>query len=180
MFATNHRNAIVSCAVLLFCFSSSLGRCPAEDPLSFQLSSRTWHDNTGDYTVNAALVAYENRNLTLRTAQGKSIRIPIDKISASDQNYALAKIRAKRRIWELRHRRGTESSQFRFSDLSDEPQPSKSKPQETDKPQTFVSATAANSEPIDWLCINKVQQAAWPDQKLILWFRVNGDLSGFM
>jgi hypothetical protein len=50
--------------------------------------TRTWTDKTGKHKVEAALVAVEDGNVTLRKADDKTITIPLEKLSEADQELA--------------------------------------------------------------------------------------------
>jgi hypothetical protein len=50
--------------------------------------SRTWHDVTGKFRVDATLVKKTRTHVSLRRSDGKVIHVPIEKLSAADREYA--------------------------------------------------------------------------------------------
>jgi len=55
---------------------------------------RTWHAATGAYTVRATFVALESDNVTLKKADGRVIKVPLEKLSKVDQEYAKRQVKA--------------------------------------------------------------------------------------
>lgn len=53
---------------------------------------RTWKDSTGKYSIKAELIQNRNGVVTLRKENGDEIKLPIEKLSASDRRF-LAKMR---------------------------------------------------------------------------------------
>ncbi|MCB9873596.1 MAG: PQQ-binding-like beta-propeller repeat protein, partial [Planctomycetaceae bacterium] len=49
---------------------------------------RTWTDVTGQHKSRAAFVALEDDQVTLRREDGKTVKIPLDRLSAADQAFA--------------------------------------------------------------------------------------------
>ena len=50
--------------------------------------SRTWTDATGQFKVDAELVELQGNTVVLKKADGASVRIPLDRLSAEDQRIA--------------------------------------------------------------------------------------------
>ncbi|WP_442511801.1 SHD1 domain-containing protein [Novipirellula sp. SH528] len=50
--------------------------------------TRTWHDLTGKYSVDATLVKKTETHVVLRKADGKTVQVPIAKLSAADVKFA--------------------------------------------------------------------------------------------
>jgi hypothetical protein len=48
---------------------------------------RTWTDSTGNYKVEASLVAYNDTTVVLKKANHKMLAVPIDKLSKDDRAY---------------------------------------------------------------------------------------------
>ncbi|MCA9142972.1 MAG: PQQ-binding-like beta-propeller repeat protein [Planctomycetaceae bacterium] len=55
---------------------------------SAQDKLRTWTDVTGQHKSRAAFVALEDDQVTLRREDGKTVKIPLDRLSAADQAFA--------------------------------------------------------------------------------------------
>ncbi len=62
---------------------------PASDAPSFDpfKSTRTWHDNTGHFQVDAKLVAIYSDSVRLLKANGKFCTLPVRRLSESDKNF---------------------------------------------------------------------------------------------
>lgn len=50
-------------------------------------STRTWHDRTGQFRVDAALLGYSNGKLRLHKVNGVTIEVPSEKMSLEDMHY---------------------------------------------------------------------------------------------
>lgn len=48
---------------------------------------RTWTDNTGQFRIEARLVSVQGGAVTLQRADGRSLNVPLDRLSPADQNY---------------------------------------------------------------------------------------------
>jgi len=70
---------IVSLPTLLVILCLSAG-VPAAD-----LEWRTWTDATGQYRVRAAFVELKDDRVWLRKADGSTVGVPLDRLSAADQ-----------------------------------------------------------------------------------------------
>jgi len=55
----------------------------ASDP-----AMRTWHAAAGAYTVQATFVELKSNQVTLKRADGRIIKVPLEKLSKADQEYA--------------------------------------------------------------------------------------------
>ncbi len=56
---------------------------------------RIWHDASGVFEVEAALVRFEDGKLTLKRRDGRTIVTPLNKLSRSDQAYVRRHAEAK-------------------------------------------------------------------------------------
>jgi hypothetical protein len=54
---------------------------------SAQTQFRTWRDATGSFEIEAVLVSYENKTVTLKRKDGKIVPVPFEKLSKADQKY---------------------------------------------------------------------------------------------
>ena len=48
---------------------------------------RTWVDTTGQHRTEAAFVQFKNGQVTLKKADGKTIKLALASVSAADQAY---------------------------------------------------------------------------------------------
>ncbi len=87
-------NAIEAIQARLETEGSSLSAADSPATLSAQPELRTWHDLTGTYQVEAALVSYQDRQLTLKKKDGSTVLVPIEKLSKEDQAYVEERLRA--------------------------------------------------------------------------------------
>ena len=57
------------------CFVLALGFDPSPD------ENRTWKDSTGKFSVEARLLSIQDGQVVLKTAAGKEIKIPFERLS---------------------------------------------------------------------------------------------------
>lgn len=117
---------------------------------------RTWTDATGEYQVKASFIDYKDDTVSLRRADGTQVEVAFDRLSASDQ---------KRVQYEARRKAAAQ-------------------------PRTPKVAAAANvtASPerrlygISWQASPEraCEVAATAGDKPVVWFRVLGDLTGYM
>ncbi|KAF5341292.1 hypothetical protein D9758_016651 [Tetrapyrgos nigripes] len=65
---------------------------------------RTWHDITGQFEFDAALLVYKDGNLWLHKTNGIIIQIPAEKLSVEDRKYVvrlIVKMRRSNRLFQL-------------------------------------------------------------------------------
>ena len=74
------RHFIVIC-FLAVCFWSTPGVNGAE--------IRTWTSKSGKFTVKAELLSFDQEVVSLRRTNGKTIKVPLAKLSEEDQEYVL-------------------------------------------------------------------------------------------
>lgn len=58
--------------------------CPA---FAADTASRTWTDNSGKFTIDAALVRVADQTVILVTGSGDQIRVPLNRLSDADRKY---------------------------------------------------------------------------------------------
>jgi hypothetical protein len=63
--------------------SEAAGHLPAESSEGF----RTWRDKSGVFSVEAALLRQEDGKVVLQKKDGKTIRVPLEKLSPADRKY---------------------------------------------------------------------------------------------
>jgi hypothetical protein len=54
---------------------------------------RTWHDNTGGFTVEAQFGGYGAGRVTLRKPNGEVLEVPLDRLSDEDQKWIRSRAR---------------------------------------------------------------------------------------
>lgn len=64
------------CITLALCFASSIG---------LNAAAREWRDVTGRYSRQAEFVALQGGTVQLKLADGRSAKVPLDKLSVADQ-----------------------------------------------------------------------------------------------
>ena len=64
--------------------AKSIAKTKTKKPTS---ESRTWHDSTGKFSVDATLVATTETHVVLRKTDGKTVQVPITKLSAADVEF---------------------------------------------------------------------------------------------
>ena len=60
----------------------------AESTIEAGPSRRTWTDKSGKYRIEATLVDVENGQVILRKADGEQVRVPLDRLSEADRQFA--------------------------------------------------------------------------------------------
>ena len=65
-------------------------------------SARTWTDSTGKYKIDGEFVRLADGQVDIRRADGKLVRIPVDKLSDEDREAGAAANEASRRGESLR------------------------------------------------------------------------------
>ena len=73
----NNRSRVIAFA-LVFCVGLKLF-AQVEEP-------REWSDSTGNFKVTATLIEVKDGNVFLKTTQGKTIKIPVTRLSKADQD----------------------------------------------------------------------------------------------
>ena len=71
------RSIIILCLVFCFCLQDSVYGGPV----------RTWTSKTGKFTIQAELLSFAQGVVHLRRADGKTIKVPLAKLSKDDQNF---------------------------------------------------------------------------------------------
>src|SRR5690606_19632052 len=55
---------------------------------------RTWTDSSGRYTIQALLLEVAAQSAVLETAQGNTVRVPLEKLSEADRAYIARQVRS--------------------------------------------------------------------------------------
>jgi len=63
------------------------GQPPAGGPADAEAAFRTWSDATGTHQIEARLVATQDGWVQLETRDGKTVELPISKLSSADQQF---------------------------------------------------------------------------------------------
>ena len=48
---------------------------------------RTWHDASGRFEIEATLVSLKDQTVTLKRKDGRTIRVPLKRLSAENQKF---------------------------------------------------------------------------------------------
>ncbi len=75
---------IVSLLTLIVVFGSTAGAQAADAELR---ELRAWTDSTGQYQVQAAFIELRDDRVWLRKADGSTVGVPLDRLSAADQGW---------------------------------------------------------------------------------------------
>ena len=157
---------VVICSILMVTANVAAG-----SELMIADDSRVWQDSSKSHTINAALVSYASRNLTLKTSDGRTISISIDKVSKPDQVYAMRKIQTARAKLSLSQRQPLKAkSNTRIVRGHKAVRPT----------LTASTASAEKLYGVNWLPLDQAESVAAKENKPILWLRVLGDMKGFM
>jgi hypothetical protein len=84
---SNARSFYVWIVWLLTCFVWAIGPAAQGDDARRKSPLRTWVDSTGKYQVQAELQSQSETSVQLRRADGKSVEVPIARLSSRDQRY---------------------------------------------------------------------------------------------
>ncbi len=79
-----------SVSVCIFCFLACLvcsAPCTADESSRGKTGLRTWVDSTGKHQVRAQLLSQNVKSVRLRRADGKTVEVPIERLSRSDWRY---------------------------------------------------------------------------------------------
>ncbi len=180
---------------LLICVAIScltLNHSAADDnALTFSDDVRRWRDHSGTHEVDAELVEYRDRQVTLRGTDGETIVVSLDQLSESDQKHVVARIRSARRM--------ARQNAVRSGDDNTAIVQTSVLPTVNDEDATNSEGRAikqlADSQPraqqprpvqphnlfgVDWYSPQDALNLAAAERKPMMWFRVLGDLRGFM
>jgi hypothetical protein len=161
------------CLIWIAVSCTALQTVRADDgSVAFDNETRCWRDTSGEYEFNAALIRYHNRQVTLRAEDGKTIDVPLDNLSTPDRVYLARQRRLARKRSSIR---GDELPDRR--DLA-----SLNNPADAAAPVTKQNRGGPPEQlfGVDWYSMDTAQEIAQSENKPVMWFRVLGDLSGFM
>ena len=74
--------------------AKSADKKPSEPAPAATQEMRTWHDASGKFEIEATLVSFKDQTVTLKKKNGRTIRVPLEKLSAEDQKYVEEQSRA--------------------------------------------------------------------------------------
>lgn len=166
--AWRHCLAPFVCALTL-CLLVAVPVAANDEVLEFDEPVRVWSDSSGQFDVDATLIAYQKRVLTLQTPAGKAIEVSIDRLSKSDQSYTLKLLRrARAKTVDFK----TPPIQKQVPSVDAAPEPSR----------THGDVTLASKKlyGVNWHLLDQAESYAAVQNKPVMWFRVLGDMEGFM
>ncbi len=174
---TRHIVLLVVAAGVLF---SNLRLANADDAFV----SREWRSQDGEYSIKATFVKYDidTKLVDLRREDNEIIQVPVLRLCQGDRRYILRMIKPKRpKSKDLAQNAAsklptTDDEQARSStELVD------SSSKKTRRPNTKPIAGILWHASIDDALVSAGGETAKPDDdRPIMWFRVLGDLDGFM
>ncbi len=159
--------AAISCCLLV-----ATGHCFAEQEV------RTWTDDTGRHDVEATFVDYVDGNVLLLKDDGSEIAVPLERLSSSDRGYVQYELRRK----SINERRRPSSVHASAPMVSRDEEVERI----SDGSPDAVRVVGDSQElfGVNWHTpVESAFQTAGAGQKEqrpVMWFRVLGDLSGFM
>jgi hypothetical protein len=62
-------------------------RASEEPARAAEPAMRTWHDDSGKFEVEAAFVSLDDETVTLKKKNGRTIHVPLGRLSEEDQKY---------------------------------------------------------------------------------------------
>ncbi len=90
--------ALILCLTVVALFAGSTKAAEPSPPAEAQLGKvRTWADASGQFTIEAAMVAYAQRQVQLQRPDGSRLVVPIDRLSDSDRDYVAEEVARRRR-----------------------------------------------------------------------------------
>lgn len=132
---------------------------------------RTWTDRSGMYTVEATLEAYADGTVRLKKPGGDEIVLELEQLSTRDQGYVRRENRRR-----VTTRRG-ESTSAGSDHVASKQVAAEQQPESP--PRRQLKANSEQLYGINWYD-SPARAVAAKQDKPILWFRVLGDLDGFM
>lgn len=164
-----------------------------DQPEHLQPKQRTWTDSTGKFKLKATFVEYANGKVVLEKPDRQLVEIDQKKMSSRDRQYVanhLRRVRGFKRYQRIGKGKKAESQ----PDVAkkEEPKPEEKSEdklaKQTDKDAEIVIDIDSQDLPkpksmygIDWYkSADVASKVAANKDKAIMWFRVLGDLEGFM
>jgi hypothetical protein len=150
--------------LLLLSFVTTLGLWFDGYPLRAE-TLRTWRDATGQYRVEASFVAFDDGVVQLCKPGGTEIRVPMEKLSSSDRHFIVRQVR---------------SQQVAARQTQDPPANPALDARPDERPITVRTEKLWG---VNWVQPEDAKLASGSrqqTQKPVMWFRVLGDLEGFM
>ena len=145
---------------------------------------RSWTDVSGEHTVKAKLIEYDTttKMVTLEKEDGEWLEVRYDQLQIADRRFLSRHAARQQRAAKSKHPAPENDDPFvQFDKTGDKPE----------RKRSSTRRSAANQDvrrlyDIDWHQTPESAQVAATgsekpgDDKPIIWFRVLGDLSGFM
>ncbi|KAH7916094.1 hypothetical protein BJ138DRAFT_996415 [Hygrophoropsis aurantiaca] len=106
-------------------------------------STRVWHDRSGQFRVEAALLGYSNGKLRLHKINGVVIEVPSEKMSHEDMTYV-------KQLMKKSNSSSSRSSPPRRQSNDDDDQPLALKQQREAAKRTVIQQPARKGPQVDW------------------------------
>ena len=159
-----------------------------ETPEHLQTKERVWTDSSGEFKLNATFVEYSDGKIVLEKADKKLVQISHKKLSSRDRQYVADHLRRVREF--ERHQRLARAKRDSKPDakegVSGKTDVEVKQPDKSDEIVIDIDTpelpNAKSMYGIDWYKSGEVasQVAKTKGDKPIMWFRVLGDLEGYM
>lgn len=75
------------CSVRVLAYAGADDTSASRPSVEQTMTTRLWKNSTGKFSVEAEYLGCADENVRLRCADGREIRVPVEKLSASDQEY---------------------------------------------------------------------------------------------
>lgn len=141
-----------------------------DDPIE---SFRTWKDRTGKYEIEAELVRYERSIVELKKTDGSVIQVPLKDLSNADKWFV------RKQLKQLKARGNAQKPVLQVK----QPVAEKEKVEKKDNIRLAKNLDTKKMYGIEWHQTPESLQAvadSSKSQKPVMWFRVLGDLEGYM
>ena len=145
---------------------------------------RTWTDSTGTHSVEASFAGCLNGNVKLRKVTGIEVSLPLDKLSLSDRNFIRNHLRASRPV--VRRSLPRVAANVNVDPIAEPSGDARRVARAAGAPQALRANGKAGENGatqligINWHASSSDATGPGQKEKPVIWFRVLGDLAGFM
>ena len=145
---------------------------------------RTWIDSTGTHSVEASFAGCLNGNVKLRKVTGIEVSLPLEKLSLSDRNFIRNHLRASRPA--VRRSLPRVATTVNVDPIAEPSGDARRIARAADAPQALRANGKVGENGatqlfgINWYASPSDATGPGQKEKPVMWFRVLGDLAGFM